>query len=100
MTKRKPDACGWQFSSDRTILGCCTREDGSVTWQKQEKHSAFFAMHDLTHYAVRTALKYHRGFFGLIASGWDIEDTTGKGSPGELPPKFVGVPAFADKEES
>lgn len=63
----------------------CTREDGSVTWQKQVKHSAHFALHDLTHYAVETALGYRRGFFGLIAEGWDVDDTTGKGARGPLP---------------
>jgi hypothetical protein len=63
----------------------CTRQDGSVTWQKQTKHAAHFALHDLTHYAVETALGYRRGFFGLIAEGWDVEDTTGKGARGALP---------------
>jgi hypothetical protein len=63
----------------------CTRADGSVTWQKQEKHGAQFALHDLTHFAVETTLDYRRGFFGLIAEGWDIEDTTGKGKRGALP---------------
>lgn len=63
----------------------CTRVDGSVTWQKQEKHGAHFALHDLTHFAIETTLGYQRGFFGLIAEGWDIEDTTGKGKRGPLP---------------
>lgn len=64
----------------------CTREDGSVTWQKQpERHAAHFALHDLTHYAVETALGYRNGFYGLIASGWEIEDTAGKGPRGKLP---------------
>src|SRR5262249_12459127 len=30
---------------------------------------------------------YRRGFFGLIAEGWEIDDTTGKGSQGSLPPE-------------
>jgi hypothetical protein len=63
----------------------CTRADGSVTWQKQERHGAHFALHDLTHFAVETTLGYRRGFFGLIAEGWDIEDMTGKGKRGPLP---------------
>jgi hypothetical protein len=63
----------------------CTRPDGSVTWQKQVKHGAHFALHDLTHYAVETALGYRRGFFGLIADGWDVDDTTGKGARSPLP---------------
>jgi hypothetical protein len=63
----------------------CIRDDGSVTWQKQERHAAFFALHDLTHFAVESVLDFRRGFFGLIAEGWEIEDTTGKGSRGPLP---------------
>jgi hypothetical protein len=69
----------------------CTRQDGSVTWQKQTRHAAHFALHDLTHYAVETALGYRRGFFGLIAEGWDVDDTTGKGARGALPPEAVEV---------
>jgi hypothetical protein len=69
----------------------CTRQDGSVTWQKQPKHGSHFALHDLTHYAVETALGYRRGFFGLIAEGWEVEDTTGKGSRGPLPAEALEV---------
>jgi hypothetical protein len=66
----------------------CTRADGSVTWQKQKtSQAAHFALHDLTHFAVESTLGYRRGFFGLIAEGWEIEDTTGKGSRGPLPPE-------------
>jgi hypothetical protein len=63
----------------------CMREDGSVTWQKQARHAAHFALHDLTHYAVETALGYRHAFFGLIAEGWEIEETTGKTERGQLP---------------
>lgn len=60
----------------------CTRADGSVTWQKQtDRHAAFFALHDLTHFAVESLLGFRRGFYGLMAEGWEIEDTTGKHSP-------------------
>jgi hypothetical protein len=66
----------------------CTRANGSVTWQKQKtSHAAHFALHDLTHFAVESTLGYRRGFFGLIAEGWEIDDTTGKGSRGPLPPE-------------
>ena len=58
----------------------CTRQVSLVTWQKQIKHAAHFALHDLTHYAVATALGYCREFFGLIAEGGEIKDTTGKGA--------------------
>jgi hypothetical protein len=69
----------------------CTRKDGSTTWQKQARHAAHFALHDLTHYAVETALGYQRGFFGLIAEGWEIEDTTGNGARGDIPPEALEV---------
>jgi hypothetical protein len=69
----------------------CTRPDGSVTWQKQTKHAAHFALHDLTHFAVETALGYRNGFFGLIANGWDVDDTSGKGARGSLPAEAIEV---------
>jgi hypothetical protein len=69
----------------------CTRRDGSVTWQKQAKHGGHFALHDLTHYAVETALGYRCGFFGLIAEGWEVGETTGKGARGPLPAEAVEV---------
>ncbi len=69
----------------------CTRDDHSSTWQKQTRHAAHFALHDLTHYAVETGLHYRQGFFGLIAQGWDVEDTTGKGARGPLPPEALEV---------
>jgi hypothetical protein len=65
----------------------CIREDGSATWQKQTKHAAHFALHDLTHYAVETVFGYRQGFFGLVAGGWDLEDVTGKGTRGPIPPE-------------
>jgi hypothetical protein len=81
----------------------CTRADGSVTWEKREKHAGFFALHDLTHFAVETALVFRRGFFGLIAQGWGIEDTTGKGSLGPLPAEAAVVEQLVgafDRERS
>jgi hypothetical protein len=69
----------------------CIRPDNSVTWQKQTRHAAHFAWHDLTHYAVETALGYRQGFFGLIAGGWDIADTSGKGARGSLPAEAIEV---------
>ena len=68
----------------------CTRKDGSVTWQKT-RQGAHFALHDLTHYTVETALGYRQGFFGLIAAGWEVDDTTGKGNRGRLPDEALEV---------
>lgn len=49
----------------------CTREDGSVSWQKS---SEFFVRHDLIHYVVETVLGYRNAFLGLVASGRGLED--------------------------
>jgi hypothetical protein len=49
----------------------CTRSDGSVAVQHQRQ--AFFAPHDLTHYAVESVLR-HRGFYSLLAEGWSLDD--------------------------
>jgi hypothetical protein len=70
----------------------CVRADGTVTWQKQEsRHAAFFALHDLTHFAVESTLGFRSGFFGLIAEGWEIEETTGKGARGAIPDEAKAV---------
>ena len=53
----------------------CTRADGTVTRQRQDPAKAqFFVRHDLTHYALETVLGHRRGFYGLVAEGWDFTD--------------------------
>jgi len=47
--------------------------------------------HDLTHYAVETELGFTEGFFGLIAEGWKIDETTGKTARGALPNEAIEV---------
>src|SRR6202040_1783149 len=69
----------------------CVRSDGSSTWQKQERQGAFFARHDLTHFAVEWTLGFRQGFYGLIEGGWDVEDTTGQGPRGPLPDEALEV---------
>lgn len=50
------------------------RADGTRTWQRQERHAAFFVPHDLTHYAVESALGLRHAFYGLVAQGWAFDD--------------------------
>jgi|SRR5688572_5476020 hypothetical protein len=70
----------------------CVRADGSETWQKQQgQHAAFFPLHDLTHFAVESELRIGNAFYGLVAEGWSIEDTEGKGPRGALPPEALFV---------
>jgi len=74
-----------------TVLRC-VRDDESLTWQRNEnQHALFFPIHDLMHYAVETELGFERGFFGLIAEGWDIAETTGKTPQGALPNEALEV---------
>ena len=78
--------------ADGSALLRCVRENGSETWQKQQgDHASFFPLHDLTHYAVETQLGFTRGFYGLIAAGWDIDETTGKTARGPLPDEAIDV---------
>ncbi len=71
--------------TDGTTVLKCVRSDGTETWQKNDKHAAFFALHDLTHYAVETELGISEGFFGVVAGGWAIEDTGQRGVATRLP---------------
>jgi hypothetical protein len=91
---RKRRSLKIQFTKrkDGGALLRCVRADGSATWQRQDdQRAAFFPLHDLTHYAVESELGFARGFYGLIAAGWDIADTTGKGARGPLPDEAIEV---------
>jgi hypothetical protein len=68
------------------------RADGSATWQRHEgRQAGFFPLHDLTHFAVETTLPCRQGFYGLLADGWSIDETGGKGARGPLPPEALAV---------
>ena len=56
--------------ADRQVLHC-VRNDHSQTWVSVQ---AFTVRHDFMHLAAETELEWHNGFFGLIATGWNIED--------------------------
>ncbi|HET6761565.1 MAG TPA: hypothetical protein VFH13_05665 [Gemmatimonadaceae bacterium] len=79
MIRLKKDADG------RTSLSC-TRADGTITWQRHEgAQASFFPGHDLTHYAVENVLGHPRGFYGLVAAGWDLSDFGTPWPRGKLP---------------
>lgn len=72
--------------TDGTAALSCVRADGSVTWQRQDGAlGRFFPLHDLTHYAVETVLAHRNGFYGLVASGWDLTDFGTPWPRGRLP---------------
>ena len=87
----------------RTSLSC-TRADGSTTWQRQEGAQAgFFPRHDLTHYAVETVLGRRRGFYALVAAGWDLSDFGTPWPRGKLPRDanlVEMIVAFFDRERA
>ena len=87
----------------RTALSC-TRADGTTTWQRQQGgQAAFFPRHDLTHYAVETVLGHRRGFYGLVAAGWDLSDF-GTPWPRGMLPKDANISeiivGFFDRERA
>ncbi|MDB4907709.1 MAG: hypothetical protein JWO05_2493 [Gemmatimonadetes bacterium] len=68
------------------------RANGTDAFQRhQGKTALFFPLHDLAHYSVETALGMTHGFFGLIADGWELADTGGKGARGPLPAEAIVV---------
>ena len=78
--------------ADGRVVLRVVRADGSSTWQVHDgPRATFFPFHDLTHLAVETVLQTRDGFYGLLAAGWDIADTGGKGSRGPLPAEAVLV---------
>lgn len=64
----------------------CVRADGSRTWAKVHP---FFPRHDLTHYAVESVLGLREAFFGLVASGWDLDAFARPGATRRLPPEAL-----------
>lgn len=75
-----------KHASDGSAVLTCIRADGSVTWQRQTGSvGAVFPHHDLTHVAVESVLGISRGFYGLIAEGWDIGDFAAPWPRGAVP---------------
>jgi hypothetical protein len=60
----------------------CVRADGTRTWGKEHP---FFPVHDLTHFAVEGVLGFDQAFFGLIATGWEIDDFAKPGASRRMP---------------
>lgn len=60
----------------------CIRDDGSRSWSRTHP---FFPVHDLTHFAVESVLGLDQAFYGLIRSGWEIDDFLESGVAARLP---------------
>jgi len=68
--------------SDGPSTLACVRADGTRTWGKVHP---FFPIHDLTHCAVESLFAFKKAFFGLVASGWDIDDFLQPGAAARQP---------------
>lgn len=90
--------------SDGSSALSCVRADGSTTWQRQEGQlGRFFPLHDLTHFAVESVLGWRRGFYGLLAEGWDITDFGKDERKGHVPPDAAiaeAIVGFFDLERA
>ena len=89
--------------TDGSAALSCIRPDATVTWQLQNGlQGRFFPLHDLTHYAVETVLEV-RGFFSLVADGWDFGDFGKPWPRGPLPTEahvVEQVVGFLDTERA
>src|ERR1700760_2854180 len=70
-----------KISAEKASLHC-RRPDGTETWSRVHP---FYPTHDLSHFAVESALSLRQGFFGLIASGWELADFIQKSVAQKLP---------------
>src|SRR4051812_4273896 len=78
--------------ADETIVLELRRADGTTTWEKRAGPTAeFFAMHDLTHFAVESTLRSVRGFYELVAEGWDLADFGKPWPRGPLPTEALAI---------
>lgn len=76
--------------ADGAVVLSLRRPDGTTTWQKRTGPTAeFFAVHDLTHFAVETELGFERAFYGLVAEGWALTDFGTPWPRGPLPPEAL-----------
>lgn len=75
-------------TGDGPAVLTCVRPDGSATWHRLPDA---FPVHDLTHFVVETTLGFRRGFFGMMAEGWDITDFGSPWPKGRLPAETVAA---------
>src|SRR2546428_1320949 len=90
--------------TDGSAALSCQRADGLGTWHRQDgQQGRFFPRHDLTHYAVETVLGHPRGFYGLVAEGWNLVDFGKPWPKGPLPVEALAselIVGFLDRERA
>jgi len=56
---------------EKHVVLKCIRSDGSMTWSKLHPNTEY---HDLAHIAIEEVLGFKNAFYGLIESGYNIQD--------------------------
>jgi len=76
--------------NDGIAVITAVRPDGTSTHHSIGKADAYGPIHDFSHYVVETCFGFPRGFYGLLAEGWNIEDFE-TGARGPIPQE-AGLP--------
>jgi hypothetical protein len=64
----------YKKKGDGSAAFTAVRCDGSSTTAQIGAAGGFGPVHDLAHYVVEKQFGIKKGFLGLLASGWSIED--------------------------
>jgi hypothetical protein len=64
----------YKKKGDGSAAFTAVRGDGSSTTAQIGEAGGFGPVHDLAHYVVENQFGIKKGFLGLLASGWSIED--------------------------
>jgi hypothetical protein len=80
--------------SDGAAILTFVRADGSRTTSPIGDALGFGPVHDLSHYIVESVLGISRGFIGLCAEGWTVQDFE-KDAKANIPPEAGVAEAVA-----
>jgi len=66
----------YKKKGDGSAAFTAIRGDGSSTTAQLGAAGGFGPVHDMAHYVVEDQFRIRKGFLGLLANGWNIEDFT------------------------
>ncbi len=85
--------------TDGAAILTFVRADGSRTSSPIGSAAGFGPVHDLSHYVVESVLGIARGFIGLCAEGWTVQDFD-KNAARRIPPEAGVAEAVAGQISS
>jgi hypothetical protein len=85
--------------TDGSAILTFVRADGSRTSSPIGSATGFGPVHDLSHYVVESVLGMARGFIGLCAEGWTVQDFD-KNAARRIPPEAGVAEAVAGQISS